>query len=86
MTHRRQVFQWFCKLPSIPWRKMKVCMLGDAQHVEENGLDTKVKKSRTQLKERKNRAKKVRGVLLLGMLPRRSKANDQDVSMAPVFV
>lgn len=28
----------------------------------QNGLDTKVEKSRKQMKERKNRAKKVRGV------------------------
>lgn len=28
----------------------------------QNGLDTKVEKSRKQLKERKNRAKKIRGV------------------------
>lgn len=31
------------------------------QHLQ-NGLDTKVEKSRKQMKERKNRAKKVRGV------------------------
>ncbi|PPR91591.1 hypothetical protein GOBAR_AA29094 [Gossypium barbadense] len=29
---------------------------------KENGLDTKVEKSRKQMKERKNRAKKIRGV------------------------
>ncbi|KAK9945287.1 hypothetical protein M0R45_010809 [Rubus argutus] len=29
---------------------------------DQNGLDTKVEKSRKQLKERKNRAKKIRGV------------------------
>lgn len=28
----------------------------------QNGLDTKIEKSRKQLKERKNRAKKIRGV------------------------
>lgn len=28
----------------------------------QNGLDTKVEKSRKQMKERKNRAKKIRGV------------------------
>ncbi|KAK9094805.1 hypothetical protein Scep_026274 [Stephania cephalantha] len=31
-----------------------------------NGLDTKVEKSRKQMKERKNRAKKIRGVKKLG--------------------
>lgn len=30
--------------------------------VMQNGLDTKVEKSRKQVKERKNRAKKIRGV------------------------
>lgn len=30
--------------------------------LSQNGLDTKVEKSRKQMKERKNRAKKVRGV------------------------
>lgn len=30
--------------------------------ISQNGLDTKVEKSRKQLKERKNRAKKIRGV------------------------
>ncbi|CAN6714885.1 unnamed protein product [Malus baccata var. baccata] len=34
-----------------------------------NGLDTKVEKSRKQLKERKNRAKKIRGV-------KKTKASD----------
>jgi len=28
----------------------------------QNGLDTKVEKSRKQMKERKNRAKKIRGI------------------------
>lgn len=28
----------------------------------QNGLDTKIEKSRKQMKERKNRAKKIRGV------------------------
>lgn len=32
------------------------------EHLSQNGLDTKVEKSRKQMKERKNRAKKVRGV------------------------
>lgn len=31
------------------------------EHLQ-NGLDTKVEKSRKQIKERKNRAKKIRGV------------------------
>ena len=31
-------------------------------HPLQNGLDTKVEKSRKQMKERKNRAKKIRGV------------------------
>lgn len=31
-------------------------------YVLQNGLDTKVEKSRKQMKERKNRAKKIRGV------------------------
>ncbi|KAL0738735.1 hypothetical protein Bca4012_014945 [Brassica carinata] len=30
--------------------------------LEDNGLDTKIEKSRKQIKERKNRAKKIRGV------------------------
>lgn len=32
----------------------------------QNGLDTKVEKSRKQMKERKNRAKKIRGVKKVG--------------------
>lgn len=35
----------------------------------QNGLDTKVEKSRKQMKERKNRAKKIRGV-------KKTKASD----------
>ncbi|KAH9729813.1 40S ribosomal protein S24-1 [Citrus sinensis] len=38
-------------------------------NVSKNGLDTKVEKSRKQLKERKNRAKKIRGV-------KKTKASD----------
>jgi uncharacterized membrane protein len=38
----------------------------------QNGLETKVEKSRKQMKERKNRAKKIRGVkkvnIILGIL------------------
>lgn len=34
--------------------------------VPQNGLDTKIEKSRKQLKERKNRAKKIRGVKKVG--------------------
>ncbi|XP_022866276.1 40S ribosomal protein S24-1-like isoform X2 [Olea europaea var. sylvestris] len=43
-----------------------------------NGLDTKVEKSRKQLKERKNRAKKIRGVKKerrLEMRPRLGRRN-----------
>lgn len=34
----------------------------------QNGLDTKIEKSRKQLKERKNRAKKIRGVKKVNLL------------------
>ncbi|RZC82453.1 hypothetical protein C5167_045241 [Papaver somniferum] len=43
MIHKRtSVFSGSVRLPHIPRPKMKVCMLGDAQHVEEAqsiGLD-----------------------------------------------
>ena len=38
----------------------------DVSFCWQNGLDTKVEKSRKQLKERKNRAKKIRGVKKVG--------------------
>jgi len=34
----------------------------------QNGLDTKIEKSRKQIKERKNRAKKIRGVKKVSIL------------------
>ncbi|KAF9586786.1 hypothetical protein IFM89_039995 [Coptis chinensis] len=38
---------------------------GSTPFIKKNGLNTKVEKSRTQLKERKNRAKKIRGVTVI---------------------
>lgn len=41
-------------------------MIGNS--CQQNGLETKVEKSRKQMKERKNRAKKIRGVKKVGLL------------------
>ncbi|KAL5078466.1 hypothetical protein RYX36_017450, partial [Vicia faba] len=42
--------------------KEKLARIYDVKDPNNNGLDTKVEKSRKQTKERKNRAKKIRGV------------------------
>ncbi|KAK9163025.1 hypothetical protein Syun_003927 [Stephania yunnanensis] len=44
----------------------ELLVFSNRQLISINGLDTKVEKSRKQMKERKNRAKKIRGVKKLG--------------------
>ncbi|KAK9160107.1 hypothetical protein Syun_006448 [Stephania yunnanensis] len=60
----------FCSHRRISPRRRLLCLSGVFKSTTDidfnNGLDTKVEKSRKQMKERKNRAKKIRGVKKLG--------------------